>query len=182
MDAYPRIIYGEYRLMRKRYLGLDLSMSSAGVAVIDVEDRTPKLVTAYRIKTNPKQRHGERLHVIAKGIRAVHDEHAPFDTIIREKGFSRFAATTQALFKVVGISDLILRDYKIIELSPTTIKKCVTGSGKADKLEVEYAVREILGLDSTYLFISDDASDACAVILTHLIENKLIDHKGGVRL
>jgi len=164
--------------MRKRYLGLDLSMSSAGIAVIDVEGRKPSLVTAFRIKTNPKERHGLRLHQISKGLREAHDKHAPFDTIIREKGFSRFAATTQTLFKVVGVSDVVLRDYHVIELSPTTIKKTMTGSGKAEKIEVEYAVRELLGLDASYLFISDDASDACAVILTYLIENSLIDKQG----
>jgi crossover junction endodeoxyribonuclease RuvC len=150
-------------------------MSSAGVAVIDVEDRTPKLVTAFRIKTNPKERHGQRLHVISKGLRKVHDENAPFEAIIREKGFSRFAATTQALFKVVGISDVVLRDYNIVELSPTTIKKAMTGNGKAEKIDVEYAVRELLDLDASYIFISDDASDACGVILTYLIEKGLID-------
>lgn len=166
----------------RRYLGLDLSMSSAGIAVIEVEDREPKLITAFRIKTNPKERHGLRLHQISKALRKVHDDYTPFDAIIREKGFSRFAATTQALFKVVGVSDVVLRDYFIVELSPTTIKKTMTGSGKAEKIEVEYAVREILNLDSTYLFASDDASDACAVILTYLIENKLIDHEGAVKI
>jgi crossover junction endodeoxyribonuclease RuvC len=165
--------------MKKRYLGLDLSMSSAGVAVIEIVGRKPSLVTAFRIKTNPKQRHGERLHVIAQGLRKVHDEHSPFDTIIREKGFSRFAATTQALFKVVGVSDVVLRDYTIVELSPTTIKKTITGSGKAEKIVVEYGVRELLNLDASYLFISDDASDACAVILTYLIEKGLIDDNRG---
>lgn len=161
--------------MKRTYLGLDLSMSSAGVAVIEVQDGKPNLITAYRIKTNPKQRHGERLHVIAQGIKKTLQEYAPFDTVIREKGFSRFAATTQALFKVVGVSDVVLRDYHITELPPTTVKKAVTGNGKADKIEVEYAVREILGLDASYIFISDDASDACGVILAYLLENGIIE-------
>lgn len=160
--------------MRRRFLGLDLSLNSAGVAIIDLIDNELHLIHKFRIKTNPKQRHGQRLHKIATELRQTLVEYEPFDTIIREKGFSRFAQTTQALFKVVGISDLVLRDYEIHEISPTTIKRVMTGDGKADKKAVEKAVRELLDLDDSYIFISDDESDACAVILTHMIENKII--------
>ncbi|QCY65025.1 crossover junction endodeoxyribonuclease RuvC [Bacillus thuringiensis] len=163
--------------MRRRFLGLDLSMNSAGVAVIDLVDGALELRTAYRIKTNPKQRHGQRLNQIAYELRNTLREYEPFDTIVREKGFSRFAATTQALFKVVGVSDLVLRDYHIVELSPTTIKKIMTGSGKAGKEEVELAVRDVLGLGEDYIFISDDESDACAVILAYLLENGILEDK-----
>jgi len=161
--------------MKRLFLGLDLSMSSAGIAVLELEGRTPKLLTAYRIKTNAKQRHGERLHQIARELKSTLKEYEPFDTIIREKGFSRFAATTQALFKVVGVSDVILRDYHIVELSPTSIKKTMTGNGRAEKADVEQAVREVLQLDDNYIFVSDDASDAVGVVLAYLIENGLIE-------
>ncbi|MEC0037208.1 crossover junction endodeoxyribonuclease RuvC [Bacillus cereus] len=165
--------------MRRRFLGLDLSLASAGVAIIDLEDGNLDLVHKFRIKTNPRQRHGQRLHVIATELKKASIEFAPFDTIIREKGFSRFAQTTQALFKVVGISDLVLRDYKIEEISPTTIKRVMTGDGKADKAAVEKAVRRYLNLRDDFIFISDDESDACAVILTHLVENKIIEKRGN---
>jgi crossover junction endodeoxyribonuclease RuvC len=161
--------------MKRTYLGLDLSMSSAGIAVVITEDRKPLLKVAFRVKTNPKERHGQRLHKIAVGLRDVLREHAPFETIVREKGFSRFANTTQTLFKVVGVSDFILRDYGIVEISPTSVKKLVTGDGKADKQAVEDAVRKIMQIDDSYIFESDDASDAVAVVLAYLIENGLID-------
>ncbi|ABY46794.1 crossover junction endodeoxyribonuclease RuvC [Bacillus mycoides] len=159
----------------RRFLGLDMSLASAGIAIIDIVDGELRIVHKQRIKTNPKQRHGERLHKIATELKSILIEYQPFDTIIREQGFSRFAKTTQALFKVVGVSDLVLRDYAIVEISPTTIKLVMTGDGKADKKEVEKAVRKIMRLDDDYIFISDDESDACAIILTHLIQNNIID-------
>lgn len=158
-----------------KYLGLDLSLSSAGYAVIEVEDRTPRLVVASRIKTDAKKRHGQRLYTIATGLRDTLREYGEFKKIIRERGFSRFVATTQALFKVVGISDFIYRDYDIAEIPPTTIKKVIGGGGKASKQAVEDGVRIYLNLDIKYSFESDDASDACAVVLTYLIEEDLID-------
>ncbi|WP_431819223.1 crossover junction endodeoxyribonuclease RuvC (plasmid) [Bacillus thuringiensis] len=155
-----------------------MSLASAGVAVIDIVDGELRIVHKQRIKTNPKQRHGERLHKIATELKAVMLECQPFDTVVREQGFSRFKNATQALFKVIGVSDLVLRDYAIAELTPTEVKKIVTGDGKADKLEVEKAVRRIMKLGDDYIFVSDDESDACAIILAYLIQNNIIDEKG----
>jgi crossover junction endodeoxyribonuclease RuvC len=160
------------------YLGLDLSMSSAGVAVVSVKGRTPELIQAFRIKTHPKERHGLRLFAIAKRLKETHELHGPFQTVVREKGFSRFAAATQAIFKVVGISDFIFRDYDIEEISPTTIKAKLAGNGKSSKEEVELAVRRHLNLPDEYKFESDDASDACGVILTYLFKEDIIDGRG----
>ena len=61
---------------------------------------------------------------------------------MRERAFSRFPQETQALFKVVGIADMAAwmcagRTWE--EIAPTTIKKLLTGSGKAAKEEVARA-------------------------------------------
>ena len=65
--------------------------------------------------------------------------------VVREKGFSRFATTTQTLFKVVGVSDLTILDLmgvkNVEEITPTSVKKYTTGDGKATKLDVMDAVR-----------------------------------------
>lgn len=157
------------------YLGLDLSLSSSGIAVMEVIERVPYLIIATQVKTKPSESHGWRLYTIARGLRDIRKEHEPFAAIVREKGFSRFAAATQAIFKVVGVVDFFLRDYDIEEISPTTVKKHVAGSGKAKKDEVEAGVRKILDLDESYKFSSDDASDAVGVVLTYLYKEDLID-------
>ncbi|MGW7774123.1 crossover junction endodeoxyribonuclease RuvC, partial [Pseudomonas machongensis] len=58
------------------------------------------------------------------------------------------------------------------------IKRVMTGDGKADKAAVEKAVRRYLNLSDDFIFISDDESDACAVVLTHLVEKKIIEKRG----
>lgn len=61
---------------------------------------------------------------------------------MRERAFSRFPQETQALFKVVGIADMAVWEHAKQaweEIAPTTIKKLLTGSGKADKEEVAVA-------------------------------------------
>jgi crossover junction endodeoxyribonuclease RuvC len=159
-----------------RYLGLDLSLSSPGFAVIEVTDGVPHLLHASHRKTNAKQTHGQRLEDIAEELQAIILTYKPFAAVIRERGFSRHQATTQTLFKVVGISDMITAHfgYSIEEIPPTTVKKLVTGDGKADKAEVERAVRRWLTLPADYTFAKDDESDAVAVVLAYLIQNEKI--------
>jgi crossover junction endodeoxyribonuclease RuvC len=161
--------------MNNRFFGLDLSLSSPGFAVISVQDRKPYILESSHVKTNAKYTHGKRLVTIQNEMLRIYGAYSPFNTVIRERGFSRHQTTTQALFKVIGISDLTLSDEKDIEeIPPTTVKKIVAGDGKASKEDVETAVRRLLRLDN-YEFKTDDESDACAVVLAYLIREDLID-------
>lgn len=58
------------------------------------------------------------------------------DVLVRERGFSRFAAETQALYKVMGVTDLAAWqgfERRFEELAPARIKKLVAGRGNASK-------------------------------------------------
>lgn len=152
------------------YLGLDLSLSCAGYAVVKVVGEKIRIIEVGHIKTNPRKKHGERLVTIYDKIDELVEKHGEFTEVAREKGFSRYAATTQALFKVVGVVDYLMSKHginTIYEYPPTTVKKCLTGYGYADKKEVEAAVLETLN-SKTLTFATDDESDALAVIITHL--------------
>ncbi|SDZ05964.1 crossover junction endodeoxyribonuclease RuvC [Thermoactinomyces sp. DSM 45891] len=142
--------------------------------MVEVKQGRAKLAQAFRVKTNPKLSHGDRLNNITEQLEALIKNEGPFDVVARERGFVRFAGATQAIYKVVGCSDLILRNYEIVEYSPMTIKSILTSNSRASKQEVELSVRRILKLKDTYQFESDDASDAVAVILTHLLKEKII--------
>lgn len=163
-------------------LAMDLSLSSPGFAVLAVFEGSPIALEVTSIKTNAKTTHGARLTQIAEEIAFLIRKYQP-EHIVREKGFSRFAATTQALFKVVGVSDYIShRDVgkAVDEIAVTTVKKAVTGDGRADKQAVQDAVLRILQIDTTDYFTNDDESDACAVGIAYLLGKKLID-KGAVK-
>jgi crossover junction endodeoxyribonuclease RuvC len=149
-------------------LGLDLSMSSPGFAVISAVNGEPKLIHVSHIKTNSKHSHGQRLIAIERHLLNLVEQFGPFTAIAREKGFSQHAMTTQVIFRVVGVSDLALarEGYtRITDLAPTTVKKAVTGNGKADKKEVAQAVEQYIG---KHKYATDDESDAVAVALAYL--------------
>lgn len=107
-----------------------------------------------------KKCHGQILAEIYDLITVLAVEVAVF---VREKGFSRFPHETQALFKVVGVADLSAwRACKaeFVEIAPATVKKLLTGSGKAGKEEVAAALNRYVGRQN---YVTDDESDAVAV-------------------
>lgn len=66
-------------------------------------------------------------------------------------------------------------------LSPTSVKKYVAGSGKAEKPEVAEGVRKYLRLSDGYKWRTGyDDSDACAVALSYLLRENMIDEIGGI--
>ncbi len=88
---------------------------------------------------NSKAGHGEILAAIYVLLRELSMD---INVFVREKGFSRFPHETQALFKVVGIADLVAwQKCRAVyeEIAPSAVKKLLVGSGTASKEEVAAA-------------------------------------------
>ena len=159
-------------------LAKDLSLSSPGFAVLAVtEDGEPLILDKSHVKTTSYNVHGHRLLMIDDEIRRLIKEYKP-SHVVREKGFSRFPRTTQALFKVVGCSDRTtfeMTGLEVVEIAPTSVKKIVTGDGKSTKKDVEKAVIERLRIEQDGFFETDDESDAAAVGLAFLIKEGVVN-------
>ena len=88
---------------------------------------------------NSKASHGEILAAIYDLLCKLSMD---IDIFVREKGFSRFPHETQALFKVVGIADLLAwQKCRAVyeEIAPSAVKKLLVGRGKASKEEAAAA-------------------------------------------
>ena len=164
-------------------LALDLSLSSPGFAVLAVTDggdpmkRKPIILEKSFVKTTASRPHGYRIAQVMDEMERYYLTYKP-EHVVREKGFSRFPATTQALFKIVGSSDVMAHWHDsepIAEIAPTSVKKFVTGNGRASKQDVQDAVIKRLRIDKPDYFANDDESDAVAVGLAYYIEKELID-------
>lgn len=78
------------------------------------------------------------------------------------------------MFKVVGVSDLTAHTSEAMpfeEIAPASVKKLVTGSGKASKDEVMSALARYIG---QWEYACDDESDAAAVGVAWLIQSGLL--------
>lgn len=163
--------------MNKKVLAMDLSLNLPAFAVVGINDGVPEIIKVCHVdnKKKTKWTQAEKIKATADALRQIMSEHKDFDGIVRERGFSRFAQTTQALFRVVGVSDLVALEEKdckqIEEIPPTTVKSLIAGYGKATKDEVEEGVRDLLpDSQKDFSFATDDESDAVAVALAYSIQ------------
>ncbi|WP_033829068.1 crossover junction endodeoxyribonuclease RuvC [Bacillus andreraoultii] len=154
-------------------LGLDVSMNSTGWAVLGVKGQAVRLVDSGIIKANQKQPHGKRLRKQRETFKAIIEKYRP-KYVAREAGFSRHIKATQTLFKAYGVADEFFAEDDLVEYAAATIKKVVTGKGRATKEEVESAIRKLLNLPDSFEFQSDDESDAVAIAITLIRDKSLI--------
>src|SRR5690625_1846522 len=169
-------------------LAMDLSLSQPGFAILAITDEdTPILLEKSYVKTRQAAKHGEKLTQIQSEIRRYFDAYNP-EHVVREKSFSRFAASTQAIYKVNGVCDLTVYEYgleAIGEIATTSVKKFVTGNGKSTKEQVAEAVFKRLQIENTDDFyyvntkgeriLIDDMTDAVAVGLAYYMQKGLIE-------
>lgn len=166
-----------------KYLGLDLSLSSPGFAVIEVRERRPRLVAASHVKTDPGESRVSRCGQIADELAVFVRKHRPFDAIIREDFVSKNPGTQKAVYAVWHVVDCVLDRFGhavTADMNQGSIKKALTGDGKAGKEAVEVAVRRCLKLKDSFEFGSNDESDACGVVLAWLIREGLIEGEAEV--
>ncbi|WP_176543659.1 crossover junction endodeoxyribonuclease RuvC [Priestia megaterium] len=152
-------------------LAMDLSLSCPAFAVMEITENGLDMLHLSSIKTNAKKTHGYRLFQIYNHMDSIINEYeSRLDYIVSEKGFSRHARTTQILFMVHGVARLNAHQhgYDVKELSPTTVKKAVSGNGKSSKENLADAVKGYFPL--SVKFKNTDESDAAAVGVTFLIQ------------
>lgn len=156
-------------------LSLDLSLASTGYAVANVVDGEIDLIEYGSVnnKKYAKRSQSFRLNRIALKLRELCKTY-PIDVVVKERGFTKGHISTQALFKVAGVADLMCFSYgheHIEEYTVASIKKAVTGNGKADKTEVANSLHLYVG---EQVYDTDDESDAVAVLVTYCIDKGLI--------
>jgi Holliday junction resolvasome RuvABC endonuclease subunit len=110
-----------------RVIGLDLSLTSTGVALPDG--------TTYRIKTRDKDG-DRRLVVIRNNIRAALAEHRPYLAVIED--LPKHAMSAGLTAKVHGpvVCELLDADVPYAYVVPSTLKKYATDNGNATKRQM----------------------------------------------
>lgn len=110
---------------------------------------------------------GERLAVIATGLRAVLAEHRPHVVAVERVFAQQNRATVMGTAQASGIALLIAAEHGLPAEThtPSEVKAAITGYGAADKRQVQTMVARVLRLDA--LPHPADAADALAIALCH---------------
>ena len=147
-----------------RILGIDPGLEITGYAVLDTTGPNTAIVDAGIIRTNRRHELAKRLAVLSKELRELLDEHNP-DVLAVEELYShyRFPRTGILMGHARGVILQAAADagMKVRAYSATRVKKSITGSGRADKQQVQRAVKQHFKLKK--LPTPADVADALAI-------------------
>lgn len=151
-----------------RVLGIDPGLTRCGVGVVDVRaDRSATLVHVGVVRSSPELPIGERLALIAAGLRAVLAEHTPHVVAVERVFAQQNRNTVMGTAQASGVALLLAAESGLLAAThtPSEVKAAITGYGAADKLQVQTMVARVLRLDA--LPQPADAADALAIALCH---------------
>ena len=147
-------------------LGIDPGYAIIGYGVIDTTKSN--MVLDYGAITTPKEDSLPiRLEAIENSLKFLFDKFRPDVVAIEELFYFKNQKTVIQVAQARGVIILACQKYcgNIYEYTPLQIKQALTGQGRAEKAQVQYMVKAILGLNS--IPKPDDAADALAVAICH---------------
>jgi crossover junction endodeoxyribonuclease RuvC len=150
-----------------RILGIDPGSRVTGWGVLDCSGWEIRFVALGVVRTGDGDELGARLCRLAAGLREVIRSQAPDVAVVEQVFSARNARSALVLGHARGVVLLAAGEASLVihEYAPTQVKTAVTGSGRAEKEQVQAALAAQLGLRT--LPSPLDASDALAVALCH---------------
>lgn len=148
-------------------MGVDPGLANTGLGIINAEGQTLTAVHYDCITTESTAEFPDRLLRIHEALTIAIDTHRP-DVCAMESIF--FAKNAKSAFQVghgrgACILTAALRGVPVFEYTPLQIKKALVGVGRAEKAQVQYMTRMLLGLRETPQ--PEHAADALAVAICH---------------
>ncbi|KAF1073276.1 crossover junction endodeoxyribonuclease RuvC [Methanogenium sp. MK-MG] len=149
-------------------VGIDPGIARVGYGVLERTARYPTPLAYGCIETKSSLSQSQRLREIYESISQVLDDYSPACVAIEQLFFSRNTTSAMQVSEARGVLLLaaVQRDIAIAEYTPNQIKQAVTGSGRADKHQVQEMMRRLLRLQE--IPRPDDAADGLAVALCHI--------------
>ena len=146
-----------------RILGIDPGIRNTGWGVVDIAGTKLTHVANGVIIPNPKLPDADRLRDIADGVRAVIAAHNPAAAAIEEIFVAKSAASALKLGMARGVAMMVCGQHglSVREIAARLVKKTVTGTGTADKRQMQDMVARLLNVTAA----NHDAADALAIAI-----------------
>ncbi len=164
--------------MTRRILGIDPGFALVGFGIVDENSGNLCAVDYGVISTDKSENFALRLQKIYNGVLQLIDTYHPDAIAIEELFYFKNQTTVIPVAEARGVIVLAgkQKNVQMFEYTPLQIKQALTGNGRAEKKQVQFMVKNILGLEK--IPKPDDSADAVAVALTHLQTNSaLIDNR-----
>lgn len=153
-------------------LGIDPGSRNCGYAIVALEKGKISLVEAGLIKIKERILQHQILEFV-EGIDIVLKNHKINSVAIEDMFYAYNPKTVIKLAQFRGALSLkILQELgNFAEYTPLQVKKALTGNGKAQKEQVAFMVKRLLGIKGDIKPL--DITDAIAIAITHAQRLKL---------
>ena len=155
-----------------KILGIDPGSRNCGYAIIEKTARKTALIEAGLIKIKPSTLQYQ-ITELCEGLDVIFKNHEFGAVAIEDIFFAYNPKTVLKLAQFRGALSLKILQLHgdFAEYTPLQIKKAVTGKAKAEKEQVAFMVKKILGITKEIKPL--DITDAIAVALTHAANIRL---------
>lgn len=150
--------------------GIDTGSLRCGYAVLGMDGHAPLALLECGVFAAPANDNaGNRIRIIADDFRDLMDQYGggPGDVCAIESAYipGGHRQGVETLAEARGVLSYVARTrgLSVVTVAPSTVKKAVTGSGRADKDGVAEVVRMRFGLKKA---LDPNASDAVGVALS----------------
>jgi crossover junction endodeoxyribonuclease RuvC len=150
-------------------IGIDPGLARLGYGVLEVNRGEIRVICYGCIETSGKDLcTSKRLVKIYNEIGSLFEKYPPAHLSLEKLFFARNITSALRVSEVRGIILLAaeLRDIPVTEYTPNQIKQAITGSGRADKRQMQEMIRRLLRLSE--IPTPDDAADALSIALCHI--------------
>ncbi|MBR1925289.1 MAG: crossover junction endodeoxyribonuclease RuvC [Clostridia bacterium] len=148
-------------------LGIDPGYGLVGFGVIEKNGGNINVLDFGCISTSKDDKLSRRLEIISDCMHQLLDKWKPDEMAIEKLFFNKNVTTGIPVAQARGVILLSAqeRNIPIYQYTPQNIKMALTGMGKADKKQMQFMVKTVLGLREVPK--PDDAADALAVAICH---------------
>jgi len=156
-------------------LGIDPGLAETGVGIIEKTKNSKngsKFIYLYCLKTKNSLDKEKRLKIIHDEVVGLIKKFKAEVMAIEGLFFFRNAKSVSSVGQSIGAIMVAAADcgIKVIEYSPLKIKKNLTNYGRAEKKDLQSAVRKHLGIRK--IPRPTHAADALAVAICHAMNSK----------
>jgi crossover junction endodeoxyribonuclease RuvC len=150
-----------------RVLGIDTSLRSTGIAVVDAAGSKLSAVEYGLLKTDAGEPLSTCLNRLHHGLREIIERYRPDCVAIEGIFFCKNVKTAVILGQARGaaIVACAVDELPVYEYAPRRVKQAVVGYGAASKEQVRRMVISLLSLRDEP---QEDAGDALAIAICHL--------------
>lgn len=150
-----------------RVLAIDPAVRNTGYAILEGDPRRPTVLCYDVISVPKKIIQSAALSAVRSHLTHVITQYQPDEVAVEGIIYVQSHRTAISMGAARAAALIAAADHglPVYEYSPKKIKMAVVGKGTADKAQVAFMVRALLGLAETP---PSDAADALAIALAHL--------------